>query len=226
MFYPERRADLAARPVRLLGGDHFDPVLLLEAAGDCLAVLSLDGYLNRDALALHANCDRGVLVHFHYPLLEGVGRDRSPSLLVLLVPATEGFFRDEFVSVLLCEGVDFIPHCGNLRPLPGIEVHGDACSSRRDRYVDPALLGDCDSRFGGRSLEGLVLGLELEDQFHKLFSRGSGGLRVDFRHGSLPFQSAGPWSRGPLAAPKLFASVTSIWPKSPTLSNQALIPRD
>lgn len=226
MFYPERWADLAARPVRLLGGDHFDPMLLLEATGNCLAALSLDGNLNRDALALHADRDRGVLVHFHCPLVWGFGRDRGPSLLVLLVPATEGFFRDELLSVLLRESVDLIPHRGNLRPLPCVEVHGDACPSRGDRYVDPAFLGDCDSRLGGRSLEGFVLSLELEDQFHKLFSRGSGGLRVDFRHGSLPFQSAGPWSRGPLAAPKLFASVTPMWHKSPTLSNQARIPRD
>ena len=59
-------------------GDHFDPMLLLEAALDCLAVLSLDSHLDCDALALHANRDRGVLVHFQFPFGVEVGGAGAP----------------------------------------------------------------------------------------------------------------------------------------------------
>lgn len=63
-----RWADLAVRPVRLLGGDHFHPMLLLEAALDCLAGLSLHGHLDRVPLAAHLNRDCGGALHVRCPL--------------------------------------------------------------------------------------------------------------------------------------------------------------
>ena len=63
-----RWADLAVRPVRLLGGDHFHPMLLLEAALDRLTVLSLHGRFDRVTLGAHLDRDRGGFLHVRCPL--------------------------------------------------------------------------------------------------------------------------------------------------------------
>ena len=106
--------------------------------------------------------------------------------MLTLLAGSEGDFRDQLVGVLLGEGVDLILHRRELGPLPRVEVECDRTLARGDRDVDPALGGEGDARLRRRSLEGFVLSLELQDQFHKLLSGRSGGsgrsLSVELGH--------------------------------------------
>jgi len=64
-------------------------VLLLEALLERLAVLSLDGHLDRVAFAFNLHGQRKMLVHFKFPLFEeGGSRPEAGPFGVTCLPGT------------------------------------------------------------------------------------------------------------------------------------------